>query len=199
MQDAVLALVVVLALTVFFGAAGKHQETIKFFTVALGFAVAFLQLRATTHQVENTGRQVEIAVAESRRTVQHEQMDASFRFMDKYNDHQIQRADSIFQRLVNSVRGKPQNQVGVLVDIPENNQALVTIFSFFESMGLAVRSGYADSRALCAYYAKVVENDYEPFDSLVKVRRAKYPDAWIQFEWLYKKWQKDCPNLEPTV
>src|SRR2546422_11582943 len=114
----------------------SQREAVKLLAILLGFVVAFFQMKAMMLQVEGTMLQVRNAALEAQSNVRHQRMDVSFHLVEKWNEQAITEADSVFEPLVDSASGKAAAQIQPLFKDPRNSKAFITIFAFFEGMGL---------------------------------------------------------------
>ena len=196
----VVAFVVVFGLAWAFHRAGDHsRKTVEFVGIAIGVAVALLQLQAAMVQARGTMLQVVHAVDQSREDVQHRRLDVSFQLMATWNEPDVVEAARVVRPVLKSATGKAPAEILALLQKEEaKGQAFKKIFDFFENVGLAVRVGYADRPTLCLYYAKAVERYYATFEGYVGALRATQPGLYEQFEWLYREWKKSCPALPAT-
>jgi len=140
--------------------------------------------------------QIQAAATQSGKEVEHRKIEVSFRYMVRWNEPGFRAILPDAVDGLNSVVGKsPEQMQAVFEGNAKQREAVMSVFNLFEDIGLAVRTGYADSGSLCQYFSEPASRYFsktKPWLEYYRQQTGRH-GAYEQYEWLCQKWDKGCP------
>lgn len=177
-----------IALTVVYHVASRpkplwrpEKGAIVFLASALAIAVTIAQLR--------------VGALSSKAEATHQRFEAAFRYMERWGSLEQPLLDRVGKSL-DSIKGLSGAEADTFISGRRDlKSGLSLVHPFFEELGLAVKTGFADDRTLCLYFAEkgllgVAPKTWRSLEKWVSYRRQQEPDYefYRQFQELAEHW-----------
>lgn len=162
------------------------RDLVVFVGSSLGVAGTVVAALIAARGLQDSARQ-------NREANIHSRQEAAFSYMREWQDLPL----STIRAFRAETHGKSPQQVQSLLEAkPDYAQALEAALNFYEILGLAVASRYADEHLLCTHFKDTAVENYtafEPWLSWYRKRRG-IPDAFSNYDTLFRRWMSGCPS-----
>ena len=165
----------------------KLRRTLVFLATTVGLVAATLQLQSNA--------------LEHREAVEHRKREVSFRYIDRWEDAAEKYFSPMRELGAFASSHQPAQTDSFLKASRDRMNAWSKVSSLFESIGLAVKTDFADERSLCEYFGAWAASGpamryFSALKPWIDFERQRAGDRSLleHYEWIYDRWKRGCPH-----